>query len=105
MAVYCGVCAVRISSAADNGGAFPTHDFGGWESGSKIHDTCVSCAGQLMDAVAAVARRIREDNLDRVVGLRARLLKEADVRLEYDRRKDEALRRFDEEWAKKERGG
>ena len=35
MAVYCGVCAASISSAAENEGSFPTNDFGGWD-GARI---------------------------------------------------------------------
>lgn len=78
MAVYCGVCAVRISSAPDNGGSFPSDDFGGWgrsvrEQGtSRIDDTCESCAMRLRVVVAKEARRIRslKHNAPRVEALR-----------------------------------
>jgi methionyl-tRNA synthetase len=64
MAVYCGVCAGRISSAFENQGSFQTtgEDFGGWdlnENGrSQIGDTCDGCAPVLRAAVVEAARSI-----------------------------------------------
>ena len=56
MAVYCGVCASRISSAFENGGSFASNDFGGWSA--RINDTCESCAAVLRAAVSNAARTI-----------------------------------------------
>jgi hypothetical protein len=95
MAVYCGVCAHRIWSAPENGGRFPTDDFGGWDEGSRIDNTCEDCAAALRAVVSHRAAALREDNLDRVEGLRLRLAEEDKRRREHEEARRKALAEVD----------
>lgn len=95
MAVHCGVCASRISSAPENGGSFQTEDFGGWDERSRIEATCGTCAAQLAAAVAIEARRIREWNQKRVDELRERIRLERQRQEAYDKARREALAEVD----------
>lgn len=76
MAVYCGVCAIRIACAPENGGSFPTREFGGWDDKSKISDTCADCAAALRVGVAEVAYVIAQRHADRIETLRAKIARE-----------------------------
>lgn len=105
MAVHCGVCARRLSSAADNGGSFSSTPFGGWDkrSPSQIQDTCEGCAALLRKVVGEAAFEIRSApcNAARVEALRRSLKEEDERRQRYERLKAEALaeaqRRFHSE--------
>jgi curli biogenesis system outer membrane secretion channel CsgG len=75
MAVYCGVCAVRLSSAIENDGSFNTNkDFKGWDtqgtSRSRISDTCEPCGKILRAAVTKAANEIIIQNAPDVEALR-----------------------------------
>ncbi len=99
MAVHCGVCAVRISSAPDNGGSFPSDDFGGWyrsnryPGGSRIDDTCESCAARLRIVVAREALRIRslKHNAPRVEALRRETAEREAEQKRYEEERRTAL--------------
>ena len=50
--ILCSVCQVRISSAPENDGPFPS------DLGKPITDTCQSCAKILREAVTIAAKKI-----------------------------------------------
>ena len=97
MAVHCGVCACRISSATDNGGSFPTDDFGGWAERSRIDDTCEDCADHLRAAVAKAALRIRSSktNAARVAELKRTLDAEHARQTAYEAERSAAIAAVD----------
>ena len=100
MAVYCGVCAIRIGSAPENEGSFQTtgRDFGGWDMGkggqSQIHDTCDACASVLRTAVTEAARVIAGMHKDRIEALKVEMAgwKERQERIE------KAKNEFERDW-------
>lgn len=94
MAVYCGVCAVRIACAPENGGSFPTREFGGWDDKSKISDTCEDCAAALRVGVAEVAHSIAQRHTARIEALRASLARERVAQEAYERDRAAALAEF-----------
>lgn len=95
MAVHCGVCAVRISSAPENGGSFRTTDFGGWDERSRISDTCEECAWVLALAVGQAAKEIRKKHDWRVQTLHNTLAAEKTRHDEYEKARREALAEVD----------
>lgn len=107
MAVYCGVCARRLSSAADNGGSFQTNHFDGWdEQGDRIADTCEDCARRLRAAVTVEATRIRHEskNDERVARLRSEVESQRRERERYQLEREKAISDFDRSYRSK-RGG
>lgn len=98
MAVYCGVCATRITSAPENEGPFQTagKDFGGWDiderGRSKISDTCHRCAPVLRAAVEEAARSVTrsfrreiEERKQEVAGWKDRQERIEKVKNEFER--------------------
>lgn len=96
MAVYCGVCAGRISSACDNGGSFrTTSEFKGWSG--RINDTCESCAQKLSEAVTKAAMKLVAKSQRAVDRLRI------DVEMENARQERAKKEKadFEREWAER----
>lgn len=96
MAVYCGVCAGRVSCAWENGGSFQvTSEFLGWSP--KVSDTCESCARILSEAITKAANKIVLKNRKAVDAL------QKDVETENARaervKKEKA--EFEREWAER----
>jgi hypothetical protein len=92
MAVYCGVCGVRIGAATENDGAFSTNiDFKGWDvrraggwdvldpaGRPKIEDTCEECGALLREVVTKAANEIVAKHAERVAQLSVMLRKHAE---------------------------
>jgi hypothetical protein len=108
MAVYCGVCAIRIFEAIDNEGSFQVaHAFAnGWDPkpnpswkrtpplsiSHKIDNTCGSCAEALRLSIAETAKVIAGKYQDRILTLKNALAERerVDAELEKDRQEFEA---------------
>lgn len=88
MAVYCGVCAVRLSGGWENSGSFRvTSEFRGWHPG-KISDTCDDCAAVLTKAVTVAANKLADKYRVTVDKLKAEVQEEEERRKRYDKEKD-----------------
>jgi len=100
MAVYCGVCAVRLSNATENGGAFLSADFGGWDKGYEINATCERCCLALRKAVSEAARSLIKSRIvkARVADLKRSVAEEEQSRKTYGKSRREALDAFETDW-------
>lgn len=96
MAVYCGVCASRISAAWENGGSFrTTSEFKGWSN--RINDTCESCARILSEAVTKAAMKLVAKNQRAINFLRQ---EHEDEEARQERLKNERAA-FEREWTER----
>ena len=95
MAVYCGVCAIRIACAPENGGSFSASEFGGWDDKSRISDTCEDCAAVLCAAVTRAAGEIAQGHRARIDALRDAVTRERSAQKAYEHDRRVALAEFE----------
>jgi hypothetical protein len=100
MAVHCGACGKRLSSAMENYDSFQVdEDFKGWDVNEQtgyaaIKDTCASCASVFREAITHLANEIVEKNIDTV----SRLRKEIEDHRAYVAKLKKEKEQFERDW-------